>query len=109
MCPNETLVATCSEGIGRELEWNYNGTQFLFNDNDAELPDATLNTLSATPATVYLISRTNEENETFRYTSQLSVAVVTFDFVNITCTVKIDPIDLVGAQSDSLLVQTSGK
>ena len=109
MCPNETLVATYSEGIGRELEWNYNGTQFLFNDNDAELPDATLNTLSATPVTVYLISRTNEENETFRYTSQLSVAVVTFDYVNITCTVKIDPINLVGAQSDSLLVQTSGK
>ena len=106
-CPNETLVITCSGGIGRELEWNYNGAQFLFDNNTADLPDARL----ATPAfvTVYVISRTNESDKRFQYTSQLSIARVMFDFVNITCTVRLDPVNTTGAETDCLFVQTSGK
>ena len=88
------------------MEWIYNGTQFLFRDNNAELPDAMLRTVSS-PIAVYMIGRTNEGNGTFQYTSQLSVTRVTFDRVNITCT--IDPISVADAQTDSLFVETSGK
>ena len=101
-CLNETPVITCSGGIGEELEWNYNGNQFLFRNNSAELPDARL----TTPVTVYVINRTKESNKTYRYISQLVIDMVMFDFVNITCTVKVDS---VSTETDSLFVQTSGK
>ena len=58
---------------------------------------------------LYVISRTNESDKRFQYASQLSIARVMFDFVNITCTVRLDPVNTTGAETDCLLVQTSGK
>ena len=94
-------MITCSGGIGEELEWNYNGAQFIF-DNTSELPDAKL----TTPVTAYVISRTNEPDGTSQYISQLVIDMVMFDFVSITCTVKVGS---VSTETDSLFVQTSGK
>jgi hypothetical protein len=44
-CVNETVVVTCSGGIGRELVWHYGSLDlpFFFDDNTVALPQAMYN------------------------------------------------------------------
>lgn len=109
-CPLETVVVTCSGGIGRELEWTYSGTEtleFTFDANNVNPPDARLNIPAG--ITVYLTNRTNLVNDTFQYTSQISIERVTINSANVTCTVTPDPINTINVDSCTLSIPISGK
>ena len=109
-CPEETVVATCSGGIGTELKWDYmyNGTQsdFLFDDNTSELPTGRL---FGPYFSAYLINRTGAPNETFQYISQFLINGITFDVVNITCTVRSGFVNTMDSDVRSLSIRRSGK
>ena len=109
-CLFETVVVTCSGGIGTELVWDYitNGTKlppFVFDNNNANPPDARLNEGIA----VYLTNRTNLGNGTYNFTSQLSIERITDDSTNVTCTVTSDPINMTDTDVRSLPIRISGK
>ena len=109
-CLFETVVVTCSGGIGTELVWDYiaNGTKlpsFVFDDNNANPPDARINK----GITVYLTNRTNLDNGMYQFTSQLSIGRITDDSANVTCTVTSDPINMTDTDVCSLPIRISGK
>ena len=110
-CPLETVVVTCSGGIGKELEWIYSGTEtldFIFDNNNMNPPDARLNIPAG--ITVYLTNRTNLANEMFQYISQISIERITIDSANVTCTVTPDPMNMTNVEDTcSLSIPISGK
>ena len=108
-CVNESVVVTCSGGIGTELVWNYNGTEnlmFVFDNNNVNPPQAMLNMQAGVIA--YLTNRTSTANETFQYTSRLLVERITVDSVDVNCTVTSDPINMTDSVVRRLSIRTSG-
>ena len=101
-CANETVVITCSGGIGRELVWYYvyNGQtlEFIFDNNAGTLPQAMYNKPAGVIA--YLTNRPSVGNEMYQYTSQLSIErinITAVDPMDVNCTVTSDPVNKINA------------
>ena len=110
-CETETVVITCSGGIGRELVWHYDDLQFVFDNNTGNLPQAMYN--KPARAIVYLTNRTSVGNGMFQYTSQLSISIAieritAVDPVDVNCTVTSDPVNMENLTVRTLSVRESG-
>ena len=106
-CANETVVITCSEGIGKELVWHYNDQEFVFDDNTGTLPQVMYNKPAGVIA--YLTDRTSVDNGMFlQYTSQLSIEKIIVDPMEVNCTVTSDPITMANLTVRTLSVRKSG-
>lgn len=108
-CVNESVIVTCSGGIGTELVWNYRGTEnllFVFDNNNINPPQAMLNMQAG--VLVYLTNRTSTADDTFQYTSRLVVERITVDSVDVICTVTSDPINMTDTVFRRLSIRTSG-
>ena len=111
-CATETVVITCSGGIGRELRWSYNGQElFLFDNNTANLPQAMLRYIEPDRVVVYLTTRSSVGNGMYQYTSQLSterINITSNDPIDVNCTVTSDPVNMINTTTDTLSVWKSG-
>ena len=112
-CATETVVITCSGGIGRELRWYYNGQEFLFDNNTKNLPQAMLQYTKSDSYRVvaYLTDRLSVGNGMYQYTSQLSIErinITSDDPIDVNCTVTSDPVNMINTTTDILPVRKSG-
>ena len=111
-CATETVVITCSGGIGRELRWSYNGQElFLFDNNTANLPQAMLRYIEPDRVVVYLTTRSSVGNGMYQYTSQLSterINITSNDPIDVNCTVTSDPVNMINTTTDTLSIWKSG-
>ena len=109
-CGNETMVITCSGGIGRELMWNYDDGQtqleFIFDDNAGTLPQVMYN--KPTGVIAYLTSHPSVGNGMFQYTSQLSIVKIIINSMEVNCSVTSDPITMENLTVRTLSVRKSG-
>ena len=110
----ETVVITCSGGIGRELRWYYNGQElFLFDNNAENPPQAMLQYIEPDRVVAYLtkLNRSSAGNGMYQYTSQLSIErinITSDDRIDVNCTVTSDPVNMTNTTTDTLSVQKSG-
>ena len=110
-CATETVVITCSGGIGRELRWYYNGQEFLFDNNAENPPQAMLRYIGPDRVVAYLTNRSSVGNGMYQYTSQLSVErinITSDDPIDVNCTVTSDPVNMTNTTTDILPVRKSG-
>ena len=110
-CTNETVVITCSGGIGRELRWYYNGQQILFDNNAENPPQAVLRYIESDRVVAYLTDRSSVGNGMYQYTSQLSIErinITSDDPIDVNCTITSDPVNMTNTTTDTLSVRKSG-
>ena len=110
-CATETVVITCSGGIGRELRWSYNGQEFLFDNNTKNLPQGMLRYIEPDRVVAYLTNRSSVGNGMYQYTSQLSterINITSNDPIDVNCTVTSDPVNMINTTTDTLSVRKSG-